>query len=154
LNAINSCSELKFKLPKTVKELDEVRDGFTKGVMSGCVGALDGFLFLIRTPKRREAANIRLYFSGHYSRIGLNVQAMCDTNCKFTYVAVLAPGRSSDLKAYEKSLLQRWIENLPPMYFVSADNAYICTEHLLKPFCGRSHFNDDFDMYTFFLSQL
>jgi hypothetical protein len=65
--------------------------------MSGCVGALDGFLFMIRTPRRREAANSWLYFSGHYSRMGLNDQAMCDTNCKITYVAVLAPGRSSDL---------------------------------------------------------
>ncbi len=71
--------------------MDEVQDGFTKkfteGVMSGCAGALDGFLFLIRTPKRREAANSRLYFSGHYSRMGLNVQAMRDANYKFTYVA-------------------------------------------------------------------
>jgi hypothetical protein len=69
--------------------------------MSGCVGALDGFLFLIRTPGRREATNSQLCFSGHYSRMGMNVQAMCDANCKITYVVVLAPGRSSDLKAYK-----------------------------------------------------
>ncbi len=61
LNAVNSCNELKIKLPQTEKELEEVRDGFmkksTEGVMSGCVGALDGLLFMIRTPRRREAAN-------------------------------------------------------------------------------------------------
>jgi hypothetical protein len=38
---------------------------------------------------------------------------MCDANCKITYVAVFSPGRSSDLKAYKKSSLLRWIENLP-----------------------------------------
>ncbi len=158
LNALNSCNELKMKLPQTENELEEVWDGFTKkstdGVMSACVGASDGFLFLIRTPRRREATNSRLYFSGHYSRMGLIVQAMCDANCKITYMAVLAPGRSSNLKAYKKSSLQRWVENLLPMHFVSTDNAYICTEHLLTPFCGRSWFNDDFDTYNFYLSQL
>jgi hypothetical protein len=77
LNSINSCNEVKIKLPQTEKELDEVRDDFTmkstEGVMSGCVGALDGFLFLIRTPRGSDAANSRQYFSGHYSRMGLNV---------------------------------------------------------------------------------
>jgi hypothetical protein len=29
-----------------------------------------------------------------------------------------------------------WIECLPPWYFVAADNAYICMEHLLTLFCG------------------
>jgi len=46
LHAIVSCEELQMKLPTTVNELDELAEGFknksTEGVMSGCVGALDG----------------------------------------------------------------------------------------------------------------
>ena len=85
-------------------EMDAVRQGFeqksTEGVMSGCVGALDGYLLLIRTPSRKESLNTRQFFSGHYQRIGLNVQAMVDSNLKFLYAAILKGGRSSDYKAY------------------------------------------------------
>jgi len=65
-----NCPQLQIALPETEHELDELRGGFaaksTKGVVSGCVEALDSFLLLIRTPTRKEAANWRLFFSGHY----------------------------------------------------------------------------------------
>ena len=153
LISLIKCPQLQIALPETEDELDELRGGFaaksTEGAMSGCVGALDGFLLLIRTPTRKEAANSRLFFSGHYSRMGLNVQAMCDVNLRFIYMAILAPGKSSDVQAYRKSKLEAWIEQLPPWYFVTGDNAYVCTEHLLTPFCGSSRFNPEFDAYNF-----
>ena len=40
------------------------------------------------------------------------------------------------------------------MYFVVGDNAYVCTEHLLTPFCGNNRSIPDNDAYNFFLSQL
>jgi hypothetical protein len=64
-------------LPETMEELDDVRKVFegisTKEVMSGCVGALDGYLLLIWTPSRNESTNVRQYFRGHYQWMGLNV---------------------------------------------------------------------------------
>ena len=68
--------------------------------------------------------------------MGLNVQAMCDSNLKFLYMAILAPGKSSNIKAYEALSLLTWIESLPPWIFVVADNAYMCSEHQLTPFFG------------------
>jgi hypothetical protein len=158
LRAILTCKELQITLPNTQDELDEVLEGFksksTEEVMSGCVGALDGLLLLIRTPTREEAPNVRIYHSGHYQRMGLNVQAMVDANLRFMYLAVLAGGRSSDVQAYRKSKLKNWIESLPPWYFVAGDNAYVCTEHLLTPFCGSSRSLPEYDAYNFFLSQM
>jgi hypothetical protein len=71
--------------------------------MFGCVGALDGLLLLIHTPKKDEAANLHQFFSGHYQRMGLNVQGLVDCHLRFLYAGVLAGGRASDYKAYQKS---------------------------------------------------
>jgi hypothetical protein len=88
--------------------------------------------------KKDEAANVHQFFSGHYQRMGLNVQGLVDCHLCFLYAGVLAGGRTSDYKAYQKSTLLNWIENPPPMYFVAVDDAYVCTEHLLTPFCGNN----------------
>jgi hypothetical protein len=81
--------------------------------------------------------------------MGLNVQAMCDLNLKFLYMAILAPGNSSDIKAYEASALQSWIESLPPWVFVVADNAYVCSERLLTPFLVLNEMNQPMTHITF-----
>ncbi len=86
--------------------------------------------------------------------MGLNVQGLVDCHLRFLYAGIVAGGRSSDYKSYQKSSLLDWVENLPPMYFVVGDNAYVCTEHLLTPFCGNNHAIPDNDAYNFYLSQL
>ncbi len=158
LYAILHCEELQFQLPTTKEELDELAEGFkfksTEGIMAGCVGALDGLLLLICTPTRKEASNVRQFYSGHYQRMGLNVQGLVNCHLRFINSGVLTGGRSSDYKAYQKSKVRNWIENLPPMYFVAGDNAYVCTEHLLTPFCGSNCTIPENDGYNFYLSQL
>jgi hypothetical protein len=120
--------------------------------MLGCVGALDGLLLMIQTPSRKEASNVRQFFSGHYQGKELNVQALVDSNLQFLYEGILKGGRSSDYKVYMKATLMSWTESLPPWYFVAGDNAYICTEPLLTSFMGSNHFNPDNDSFNFFVS--
>jgi hypothetical protein len=50
------------------------------GIISNCVGALDGYLLSIVTPAKKHAKNVRSYFSGHYQKYGINIQACCDAN--------------------------------------------------------------------------
>ncbi|MFO0446206.1 MAG: transposase family protein [bacterium] len=158
LFAILNCVHLAITLPETEEDLVHVAEGFkyksTEGVMAGCVGALDGMLLLIRTPSRDEISNVRQFFSGHYQRMGINVQGLVDSNLRFLYVGVLGGGRSSDYKVYQRSKVKTWIENLPPMFFVAGDNAYVCSEHLLTPFCGNNRSIPENDAYNFYLSQL
>ena len=136
----------------------ELRQDFaaksTDKVMDGCVGAVDGYLLSIVAPSSTEAPNVRSYFSGHYQQYGLNVLAMCDAHCRFRFVAVVAPGSSSDSLAYRRTKLVEWIEKLPNGCFVAGDNAYICSEHLLTPFCGSNRCFPENDNYNFFLSQV
>jgi len=157
LHAILHCKHLQLEQSNTKEELDELAEGFKcksrESIMAGCIGSLDGLLLLMHTPTRKEACNVRQFFSDHYQRMGLNIQGLVDCHLRFLYAVILAGGRSSDYKAYQKSKIRSWIENLPPMYFVAGDNAYVCTEHLLSIFCGSNHTIPENDAYNNYLLQ-
>jgi hypothetical protein len=110
LEAINSVPELAFALPRPPSghpdEVQSLADSFSckasKPVFQGCVGAIDGWLVNIRCPARKSEQNIRSFFSGQYKCFGLNVQAMCDGNSKFTFFANNSPGSTNDIVAYRK----------------------------------------------------
>ena len=122
--------------------------------MRGCVGALNGWLCTIKTPLSIEIDNVRACFSGHYQTYGLHVQAVCDHLCRFTYIGVLAPNGSSDLRAYSLSSLEDIVQHLIPGYYFVSDNAYVCTENLLTPYSGRDKLDPAKDLFNFHLSQL
>jgi hypothetical protein len=42
-------------------------------------------------------------WSGHYMSYVLNVQAICDSNCCFPYFGVVAPGKCSNQKTFERT---------------------------------------------------
>ena len=83
----------------------------------------------------------------------MNVQAVCDFDCKFTYASISCPGNVSDLLAFEESRLNEYVEALPIGIYVIGDNAYCDSEHCLTPFVGSAA-NSEEDAYNFFLSQL
>jgi hypothetical protein len=56
------------------------------------VGVLDGYLLAINTPSKKYAKNVRSYFLGHYQRNGVNIQAMCDAHCRFTFLGGVGGG--------------------------------------------------------------
>ena len=42
------------------------------------MGVLDAYLLKIKTPLKDETGIVKSYFSEHYHRYGVNVQAACD----------------------------------------------------------------------------
>ena len=107
-DAIDSCSQLDIRLPAVDDtedlELKSVALGFkgkswSEGLFDGCIGALDGWLCCTKSPRDKNITNKRAYYSGHYKRFGLNVQAMCDSELRFIYFAVCAPGGTNDARA-------------------------------------------------------
>jgi hypothetical protein len=94
LDAINACPELAMNLPfppdSNTGRIEELKTSFRRAAtcpaFHNCVGAIDGWLAVIRTPSRSEEPNVKSFFSGHYKTMGLNVQAMED-NCgnQFTW---------------------------------------------------------------------
>ena len=100
IRLINKCIPLDISFPKTPEDCRATAKGFWS-VSSGdaivnCVSAIDGLLVHIRTPSKKEAKNVRSFFSGHYQTYGMNIQAACDHLCRFTFLGVAGPGVMSD----------------------------------------------------------
>lgn len=158
VDEINSNPYFGINFPSSSTEIQDAADDFANlsshGVITGCVGCLDGFLLPIQTPSTKETGHVKAYFSGHYQRYGINIQAVCDAKLRFIYVAVAAPGGTNDIQAYRQSSLPSKVINLPLGKYLIGDNAYTCTEHLITPFAGEDRRNVQRDAYNFYVSQL
>jgi hypothetical protein len=160
MNAVVTCAALEIRLPDasdiTALQLlaSQFEGNASVPVFRGCVGALDGMTVFIKAPTAVEAENVLAYYSGHYKHDSLNVQALSDYRGKFLYFAVAAPGSFPDSKALELTNLKKWIDSLPPGFFVVADNAYILSEHMMIPFSGSLRHVPEHSSYNYFLSQL
>jgi DDE superfamily endonuclease len=157
-SAILQVDELAFSFQETADELSKAAADFKEissyGVIDGCVACLDGLLLPIQTPRASETGHVKSYFSGHYQMYGVNVQAACDAHCRFVYAAVAAPGGTNDVVAFRKTSLSQKLDKLPMGKYGIADNAFVCTDHLLTPFPGTQRHEPGNDTYNFFLSQV
>jgi hypothetical protein len=118
-----------------------------------CIGALDGILVETLLPTKRETKRRNDFRSGHKKRIGLNVQALCDTKLRFLLVSCICPGKTNDWSAYSKSIIRQLVEELPDGFYIMGDAAYVNSEHLLTPFPGKN-LDEREDSFNFFQSQL
>ena len=85
---------------------------------------------------------------------GLNVQAICDSKLRFIYVAVAAPGRTNDGRAYKRlPRLTNWLSSLLNDFIILGNNAYTLPPNLLTPFSGADLNNKDNRTFNFYLSQ-
>jgi hypothetical protein len=141
MKAILLCDALLIHFPTTDNELQTAVDDFkalsTNGVIDGCVACVDGLLLRIQTPSSSETGNVKAFFSGHYQAYGINVQAACDSRCRFVSVCIAAPGGSNDIAAFRKTPLAATLTKLPLGKYIVGDNAYVCSESLLTPFSGK-----------------
>ena len=123
------------------------------GLFYGCLGAIDGWLCTIERPSDVEDPSD--FFSGHYQKHGLNVQAICDAYLCITYIAVAANGGTNDIRAFKRlKELRRWIDTLPIGFFCIGDNAYKLMNKFLIPFSGSNKHIVENDTYNFYLSQI
>ena len=156
-HAINSVDELEIKFPTTFEECKVAAAGFEnisfQSAIANCIGAIDGYLVAIDTPPQIDVGNVRSYFSGHYQKYGINIQAVCDHLCRFIFVAVTAPGSINDRDAIKETPLPYLLHNLPQGFVVIADAAYEATEHLVSLFYGVHALDPENDNFNFYGSQ-
>ena len=156
---INSVDVLKITFNSTRSGLKNYAREFanlsTGGAFSGCVMTIDGWLCAIRTPRKSDVDRVASFFSGHYFIMGINVQAGCDSNCRFTAMSASNPGGTSDAIAFLRWGLKPILEGLPTGYYCHGDNAYTQAVYLMTPYNRlQSAGNVERDTYNFFLSQL
>jgi DDE superfamily endonuclease len=116
--AVNSCELLKLHFPLTHAEIHSSQSKFqaisSNSVISGCIGAFDGLLIVVKSPSMKDSSNNpSSYYSGHYCCHVLNVQAICDASCHFSFFAVAAQGKSSDQAVIECTALLMALDDLP-----------------------------------------
>jgi hypothetical protein len=146
---------LSINFPSSVEEAEEAALGFqsmsTQNCIWNCVTAIDGYHLQITTPSKKDAKNVRSFYSGHYQTYRVNVQASCDHNCKFSFIGVAGPGALGDREALQQVSLGSLIEKLPALFCAIGDCAYCPTEHLVPIFRGsqaKYHKNDNFNFYA------
>ena len=140
-------------------KLHEIINAFSKtsdGILTGCIGALDGWLVPILCPKLSEVNNPGKYFArkGFYA---LNVQVICDKEKRVTWRSIGQIGSIHDsrafnitsLAAYLKRNVQKFIE--AGVYFVG-DSAYALRPYLLTPYDNAGPGSKD-DVFNYFLSR-
>ena len=155
IDVINQCPQLKYHLPTDLNEAAQnFEDISSHSAISGCIGVVDGYLLEIQTPATDETGNVKSYFSGHYHKYGVNIQAACDDKCRFISVCVAAPGGTNDLAAFRETSLSDWVHTLPIGKFMIGDNAYICSDQLLTPYHSDEIDDAKKDAYNFYVSQL
>ena len=159
IHAVNVCPELDISMPTTLSDIKKVAGDFaavsTANLVRGCVGCIDGFLAITKRPTMKESKGKPTAFhSGHYGAFGLNVQAVCDIQCRFMFFGVVAPGKCGDQVAFERTPLFDYIKQLPDGYYIIGDAAYSVGEKMLTPFTGGHRSDPEKDAYNFFLSQL
>ena len=158
ITAICKCEALRPKFPKTAEEIEEVISGFasvnTDGIINNCAGAIDGYLLRIRVPSKSEVKNVKSFFSGHYQCYGVNIQAVADHHCRFTFIAFAGPSVMGDKDAVAETSLKDLIEGLPFGICVIGDAAYCPSEHLVPVYQGLAKAEPRYDNFNFYASQL
>ena len=80
---------------------------------------------------------------------------MCDSHLRFIYLAVAAPGRTNDCRAFNRlDNLLEWLKKLPKAFFIIGDNAYPLSDALQIPFSGADKHDDFNRAFNYWLSQL
>jgi DDE superfamily endonuclease len=152
--AIYDCPELQLHFPQTPEECRDAASGFTSisqgEAIVNCVRAIDGYLLHIEAPPKSMVGNVHSYFSGHYQRYGVNIQACCDHLSWFTYISVAGPGVMNDNQAINEVDIAELISNLPFSFCVIGDAVYSPTESLVPMFYGPDKQRARFDNFNFY----
>lgn len=159
IRVINSTGALRIKFPQTSVEFNKAISDFTTistdCAIVNCVGVIDGYLLRIKVPSKKEAGNVRSYFSGHYQCYGVNIQAVADHHSRFIYIGLAAPGVTADRDALEQcDKLYDAIEAMPFGMCIIGDAAYEATEHMVPVYQGFEKTIARYDNFNFFASQL
>ena len=157
--AVNLCDLLMLRFPTSATEICSAQTQFcdisSNSVISGCVGAMDGLLVVIKCPSMKDSNNNpSSYYSGHYCCHGLNIQTICDDSCQIIFLAVAAPGKSSDQATIECTGLPAILDTLSLGSFVVGDAANTFSDKCITPFTGSQRLNPKKVAFSYFLSQV
>ena len=157
IHTINLMDELLINFPQTMAECRAAVAGFTnisyQSAIANCIGALDRYLVAINTPPSLVVGNVQSHFSGHYQHYGVNVQAICDHLCHFTYFAFASPGSVNDHDGIKETSLPLLLCNVLAGFVIIGDAAYKASEKIVPLFYGVDALVQENNNFNFYRSQ-
>ncbi|MGH3054078.1 MAG: hypothetical protein ACRDL7_03755, partial [Gaiellaceae bacterium] len=104
VDAVNATPQLRWRFPvghaAQQAMADEWRE-LSRAGFNNWVGAIAGLLIWTQKPTTKDCDTNDMgpkpFFCGRKKKVGLNMQAVCDANCKFLDVSITGPASSSCL---------------------------------------------------------
>ena len=156
--AMTQCPDIGMWFPSLEDECREAARHFKEisfgEAIGNCVSVFDGYLLHTDRPRKKIVGNQRQYYSGHYCKLGVNIQAACNHNSRYLYYALAGLGSMNDKTAIHHCALGRYIEYLPSGYAAIGDAAYEPTEHVSSIFYGVNWSDPLHDNFNYFAWQL
>ena len=82
--AMTQCPALRMQFPSSEYECREAARHFDEmsfgKAIGNCICVFDGYLLHTEQPRKKMVGNQRQYYSGHYCKFSVNIQAACDHN--------------------------------------------------------------------------
>jgi hypothetical protein len=161
VDRINNCVELDGRICSTDHSLSVLAQralGFQgrsafPSVFRHCVGAIDGLFIKTEQPTAAEVGDVRSYWSGHKKAFGINMQGVCNAQCRIIGFSCNTPGSTNDYVAFRHGFFYADWPELPQPYYYLGDCAYPLSAQCITPFSGTSLDTSE-DAFNFYHSQL
>ena len=128
----------------------------SQGIMTGCIGAIDGWVVKVKPPSARDGVHDPASFYSRKGFFGINVQAIVDKNKRVLYRSILSRGAEHDSTAFKNCSLYAWLmDNWNTLrelgYYFIGDSAYALRSFIHTPYDNALHGTPE-DNYNFFHS--
>jgi hypothetical protein len=128
----------------------------SRGVITGCIGALDGWLVKIKKPGRRDGVENPQSFYSRKGFYAVNTQVIVDRNKRILSRSIMSRGAEHDSTAFRNSGLYAWlIDNYHVLvdkgFHFIGDSAYAIKSFLHPPYDNAAHASAE-DNFNFFHS--
>lgn len=138
VHAINTNPALAITDNHSTIQLEQRAEGFCKrsthSLFKFCTGCIDGLAIQIAAP--RGQANQARYWSNSKKKYAINMQGVCDADCRFIAFSAKHPGGTNDAPAFSNSkLIDICMSQIFPFHW-NGDNAYSLSETCMIPFPG------------------
>lgn len=126
------------KCNNSLPDLQKRATGFESissfGIFKFCTGAIDGIAITIECPK--TTLNQKRYYSGSKMKYCINLQAVCDANCRFIGISMKHVGSTNDSQAFSHSTLSSICKSQIFFYHWNGDAAYPLSDTMMIPYGG------------------
>ena len=90
--------------------------------------------------RKNDIPNPSTYFN-RKGIFAINLQTLFDASHRFLFISALTPGSTHDSTAFAMSALLALLisqeKGQPPNYWITADEVYVCSEHVISQWPGR-----------------